>query len=106
MIELNVRERLQALMKERGWSVYRLAKEADVPITTVRNIFKLETDPTLSTLESLCKGFGLSLADFFDATIDTELSEEERRVIRRWQQCDEKEKHLLLELMDALHKES
>ena len=37
---LDARERIQQLMQERNWTIYRLAKESGLSQTTISNIFK------------------------------------------------------------------
>ena len=36
---MDVKERLQQLMNERGWTIYKVSKEAGIPWSTVRNMF-------------------------------------------------------------------
>lgn len=50
---------------ERGWSIYRLSVEADLPQSTLVNMFSRETQPSIATLEAICKGFGITLSEFF-----------------------------------------
>ena len=61
---------------ERGWTVYRLSVESDVPQSTLINMFNRETQPSIATLEAICKGFGITLAEFF-----TETEEEQGEVM-------------------------
>ena len=46
--------------------MYKLAKEAELSWSTVRNIFKRNTNPTISILEIMCKTLDISLSQFFD----------------------------------------
>lgn len=39
VIFINTQERIKQIMKVRGWSEYRLAKESGVPQSTISNIF-------------------------------------------------------------------
>ena len=71
---MNVKARLQTLMEDRGWTMYKLAKESGVAWTTIRNMFVRNTEPSIQTLESLCKGLGISLPQFFDIENDMGLS--------------------------------
>ena len=64
--DMDVKSRIQQLMDERGWTIYRIAKEANIPWITVRNMFKRNTEPSIQTLECLCKGMGITLVQFFD----------------------------------------
>ena len=62
---MTILDRIVKLRDERGWSNYRLAKEAQISESSLNNLFRLENLPTIPTLEAICKGFGISLAQFF-----------------------------------------
>lgn len=66
MIEDKVFERIEYLRNVKHFSMYRLAKEAEIPYSSLNNIIHRRTCPTVSTLEKLCKGLNISLSDFFD----------------------------------------
>ena len=57
--------KINRMRLERGWSVYRLSVESDVTQSTLINMFNRETQPSIATLEALCKGLGITLAEFF-----------------------------------------
>ena len=63
---MDVKESFQDLLNQRGWTMYKLAKEAELSWSTVRNIFKRNTNPTISILEIMCKTLDISLSQFFD----------------------------------------
>ena len=100
---MDVKERLRQLMEERGWTIYKVAKEAGIPWSTVRNMFKRNTEPSIGTLEAICKGMGMTLPQFFDIENQMGMSDEQRQVITRWSRLNERNKHLVSELMEALH---
>ena len=81
---MDVRERLQSLMDERHWTIYRVAKEAGIPWSTVRNMFKRNTEPSLSTLECICNGMGITLSQFFDFDHTMGLSETQQLLLIQW----------------------
>ncbi len=56
---------VQFLMNERHWTVYRLAKEAGVPISTVGNLFQRGSCPSLPLLHKLLEALGITLSGFF-----------------------------------------
>ena len=58
-------EKLRQMLAERGWSEYRLSQECGLSESTIANIYRRNTLPTISTLESIGEGFGISLAQFF-----------------------------------------
>ena len=103
---MDVKERLQKLMDERQWTIYKVAKEADIPWSTVRNMFKRNTEPSIGTLEAICKGMGMTLPQFFDVENQMGLSDEQRKLINQWGKLDERKKRLVSELVDALNEKA
>lgn len=100
---MDVKERLQQLMNERGWTIYRVAKEADIPWSTVRNMFKRNTEPSIQTLEAICKGMGMTLPQFFDTDNNMGLSPEQKRLVHQWSRLREKDQRLISDLVDSLN---
>lgn len=103
---MDIKARIQQLMGERGWTIYRLAKEANVPWTTLRNMFVRNTDPSISTLEAICKGMGISLPQFFDVENNLGLSEEQNKLLQNWSRLNDKDRHLISELLVSLNTKS
>ncbi|MBQ8953974.1 MAG: helix-turn-helix transcriptional regulator [Clostridia bacterium] len=103
---MDVKARLQQLMDERGWTIYRLAKEADIPWSTVRNMFKRNTEPSITTLESICRGMGLTLPQFFDEDNQMGLTPEQRQLIQQWSKLNKNERTLIQALVDALNEKA
>lgn len=101
---MDVKERLQQLMDERDWTIYRIAKEANIPWSTIRNMFKRNTEPSISTLEALCAALGMTLPQFFDIDNEMGLAPEQSQLLQKWNKLREKDKHLVSELIDALNK--
>lgn len=62
---MTVQERIRKLMEVKGWSEYRLAKEAHLPQSTISHMFKRNNAPTIPTTEAICHVFGLTLSQFF-----------------------------------------
>ncbi len=58
---MDTQKRIRELMAERGWTDYRLAKEANLSHSTVTNMFNRNNAPTLPTLEAVCQAFGITL---------------------------------------------
>lgn len=77
-------QRLQQLLKERNWTVYRLAVNCDMPQSTINNIFMRNTVPSIPTLEAICKGFGITLSQFFAENEMVELSPELKELFDGW----------------------
>ena len=99
---MDVNVRIRELLNERNWTEYKLAKESGLSQSTISNIFKRNTVPSISTLELICKGFGISLSQFFSEGNMVELSEEQRDFFINWTSLTMREKTIISELVEAL----
>lgn len=94
--------RLTDLLNERGWTEYRLAQECGLAQSTIGNIFRRGTEPTLSTLETLCKGFGISLSQFFADGEMIELTPELQELTSAWFPLSPTQKAAALHMLLAM----
>lgn len=100
---MDAQKRIRQLMEERGWTDYRLAKEANLSHSTVTNMFNRNNAPTLPTLEAVCKAFGITLSQFLSEGEDpSQFTEEQRILFSRWSTLTDEQKRLLLELMNTM----
>ena len=99
---MDTNERIRQLMDERQWSEYRLAKEAGLSQSTVANLFKRNTVPSVATLESICKGFGITLSQFFCDGNMIELSDEQKDLFDRWVTLTKQQKQILYDLIENM----
>ena len=100
--------KLESFMSQKQWTVYKLAKESDIPYSSLNNLFQRNTEPTLPTLRKICAGLGISLSDFFsDEPTPTiaEYSAEERKLISLYHALKNTDKKLLMTYAQALNKE-
>lgn len=81
---MDILARITALRKERGWSEYRLAKEAGLPQSTITNLYKRGNIPTISTLGAICSAFGISMAQFFSAEQNISLTKEQETLLAQF----------------------
>ena len=57
MRDKDVIQHIQDLCRERSWTYYRLAKEADIPYSTLNNMVNRTNIPTIPTLQKLCDAY-------------------------------------------------
>ena len=95
--------RLQKLLKERNWTEYRLAKEGGLSMSTLQNIYKRNTIPTIETLERICTAFGITLAQFFAEGDMIDLSPELKRLINGWANLTLEQKQAIQTVVDAFN---
>ena len=97
---MNVIERMNQLMEERGWSVYKLAQQSGLSVSTLAHIYRRHTTPSLSTLEAICKAFGITLSQFFSEG-DTlfPLTVEQKQLFDTWANLTPAQKELIRALI-------
>lgn len=61
----DVYARINELLSERNWTLYKLADVCDLPRSSLYNMMERNNMPSLPTLETICGGMGISLSDFF-----------------------------------------
>ncbi len=71
-------KRLIELMEQRNLSLNGLARLAAVPPSTLKNIiYGKSKNPGVVTLKLLCDGMGISITEFFDSPLFSELEIED-----------------------------
>lgn len=100
---MDVIKRIDDLMKERQWSDYKLAIESGLSSSTIANIHRRNTVPSISTLEAICSAFGITLAQFFsDNRVTVQLSSEQIDLFNRWIYLTENQKQLIYNLIKEM----
>lgn len=100
---MDIAERIIKLNEKRGWSVYRLAKEAKISSSTLTNMMRRGTCPSLTTLERLCEAYGITLAEFlYDQEDLIHLNEVQKRHLDRWNLLTERQKRAVELFIDGL----
>lgn len=96
-------KRVQQLMEQRSWTEYRLAKETGLPLSTITNMFRRQTAPTIPTLEIICQGLGITLSQFFAEEENmVELTDEQLAMFHQWTTLTKRQKELVAELIDNM----
>ncbi len=91
-------KRINHFMAERNWTSYKLAMESGLSTSTIANIYRRNTIPSLSTLESICQAFGITLSQFFaeDSDFDSiQLSPQQKDLFHHWIALTDTQKELI-----------
>ena len=110
MIEQDVLDRIQQLLTFKHSSLYKLAKQSDIPYSSLNNIFNRQTCPTMVTLEKICHGFNISLSEFFsfesNPLRNELLSDDEEELLNTYKELSVQNKKLLKAYLDYIPNES
>lgn len=108
MIEDDVINRIQELLEYKHWTLYKLAKESDLPYSSLNNLFHRKNCPTIATLERICYGFGISLPEFFNFVENplrnNDISSEKQELLNAYDSLSVKDKELLTTYLRGLCK--
>ena len=99
---MDVKDRIRALMQARQWSEYRLSIESGLSQSTVANIFNRNTSPSIVTLEAICRGCGITLAQFFAEGEMVELTCEQKDMFAAWATLSTDQKEALAHLIHVM----
>ena len=102
---MDVKKKLRDLLDAKGWTSYRLAKESGLSQSTIINVYKRSSVPSIDTLEAICKGFGITLSQFFAEDKMVELTPDLEKIFESWVKLTSDEKELVLNMINALNKQ-
>ena len=100
---MDTHARLQQLLRERGWTEYKLSKECGLAQSTIGNIFRRNTVPSIATLETICKGFGITMAQFFAEGEMVEISPELKELFENWVNLTPEQKKAANQMLKAMN---
>ncbi|MCI8669323.1 MAG: helix-turn-helix transcriptional regulator [Lachnospiraceae bacterium] len=96
----NVLSRIEELLKTRHWTHYRLSKESGIPYSSISNMFKRNTVPSIPTLMKICDGLKISMSDFF--RYEEKTFSETITLAKNIEELDEYKKNLLMTYINCL----
>ncbi len=100
---MDIKQKINKLRKERGWSLFRLAKESGIYPTTVYNWYNsTNATPTREKIEDLCAAFGISVASFYSDVETDNLSAMEMELLEAFRQIPDKKKDVAIATLKAM----
>lgn len=99
---MDIHKKLNELLDERGWTRYQLARRCGLSDATIANIFRRNTMPSISTLESICRGYGITLSQFFAEDEMVELTPELKAVFDSWAALTPEQKAAAQQMLNAM----
>lgn len=100
---MDIHKKLRRLLNERGWTEYRLSKECGLSESTLANIFRRNTLPSISTLEAICKGFGITVSQFFADGDMIEMTPEIKELFDSWVSLTMEQKKAVMQLIRTMN---
>ena len=90
------RERLS-----RGWTEYALAENSGLTQSTISTWRRKQLQPNVASIEKICDGLGITLAEFFSDSESTYLTEEQKETLALWGKLSPKQRTAVLEMLKS-----
>ena len=100
---MNVLNKIKMLQQDRGMSMSQLANKAGLTPSTLSALFQRNNQPTIPTLEAICKAFGITISQFFaDSNLPVDLTPEQACLLENWNRLSENQKDAVLALLKSI----
>lgn len=100
---MDVLQRIYQLRTERGWSEYQLAEASDISQSTISSWYRKGWTPSISSLEKICKGLGITLSYFFDeGTSPVSLTADQQQLLHCWERLTPNQRKSLIDFLENL----
>ena len=99
---MDTKAHIKELMDVRGWTIYELSKKSGISQTTLANMWKRNTEPSIPTLLDICKAFDISMAQFFSEGKAVELTPKQFEFFQHWSALSEEQKDILIALVKSI----
>lgn len=98
-----VLDRIEELCREKSMSHYRLALKSGIHQSSLSTLLHRRSTPNVFTLDKICKGFDITLAQFFspnDQHVD--LTESEEHILTMWDNLGDIEKKMVTAYIEGM----
>lgn len=100
---MDATEKIKQLLAQRGWTAYRLSKNSGLAESTITNILKRNTVPSIPTLEAICKGFGITISQFFADGEMIEITPDISELIQYYTVLSAEQKEIAIQLLKNMN---
>ena len=100
---IDILKEITRLRLERNWSEYELAKNSGLTQSTISTWYRKNQILTIQTLDKICKGFGITLSQFFAEGDDAiSLTSEQKEILNNWSCLNEHQKQVISDLLKVM----
>jgi len=85
----------------RGWTEYALAENSGLTQSTISTWRRKQLQPNVASLEKICDGLGITLAEFFSDSEAVHLTAEQASVLELWGRLSPKQRTAVFEMLKS-----
>ena len=94
--------KIEKKKKKRNWSEYTLAQNSNLTQSTISTWYRKQLQPSVASLEKICNGFGITLAQFFsEEDLLQSLTVEQKELLELWQSLSPIQKSAVIQLLKS-----
>lgn len=98
----DILQKITCERESRNWSEYTLAKNSNIAQSTISTWYRKNMEPSVTSIEKICNGLGISLSQFFADDTDTcNLTAEQCEIFELWKCLNRTQKNAILEMLHA-----
>ncbi|WP_418666052.1 helix-turn-helix domain-containing protein [Allofournierella sp.] len=99
----NVLDEITRLRLERNWNEYELSTHCKISQSTISTWYRKNQTPTIKTIEKVCKGFGITLSQFFAEGNDpVSLTPEQKEMLDNWSSLNPTQQQIIKALLQNM----
>lgn len=98
---MDILGRIVALRAAKGWTEYRLSVESGIPQSTISSWFRKSAQPSIASLEAICRAAGITLSEFFSDGNIHDLTNEQVRLLNAFSHLNSDQQSSLLGLLES-----
>lgn len=85
----------------RGWTEYMLAESSGLTQSTISTWRRNNLQPNVASIEKICNGLGITLAQFFNDSESVYLTAEQESVLDLWSKLSPTQRSAVLEMLNS-----
>lgn len=93
--------RIERERAARNWSEYALAENSGLTQSTISTWRRKNLQPSVASIEKICGGLGITLAEFFSDSKSTYLTEEQKGVLELWGKLSPRQRAAIFEMLKS-----
>lgn len=105
--DFDILKRIDDERIKRNWSEYTLAKNSDITQSTISTWYRKRLQPSVASIEKICKGLGISLSEFFNEESSCiYLTPQQNEILDLWDSLTSIQRESIINLLHAFQHEN
>lgn len=99
--EFDILNRIREERDKRGWTDYELAENCELSQSTISTWYSRGIEPGIASIEKVCAGLGITLAQFFQADEAVILTPDQKDILELWAHLSPKQRTATKEMIEV-----